>query len=180
MKTENNIKYVRRQIAMFAEDGTNIIDATCGNGNDSLYLATAYPNAKIVGFDIQEQAIANSNKRCHGHDNVQFILDSHANVSKYVSDNVSMAIFNLGYLPHADQNLTTKADSTIAAIEQIMNLLNPGGAIILTMYRGATNIEETTQLLDYVKTINKDFFIVSMYDLINLSGNPFNVIIERK
>lgn len=180
MKTENNIKYVRRQIELFAEAHSNIIDATCGNGNDSLYLATKYPNSKIYGFDIQQLAIENSQKRCRGLDNVKFIKDSHANIDLYVEDNISLAIFNLGYLPHADPSITTTSAATITAINKIMERLNHGGAIIITLYRGETNLSETAEVLEYLKQINKDIYIVSMYDLINLSGNPFNVIIERK
>lgn len=180
MKTENNINYTRRNIKMFAANKTNIIDATCGNGNDSLYLAEQYPSCKIIGFDIQKLAIDNSTNRCQHLNNVEFILDSHANVDQYVADNVSLAIFNLGYLPRADVTITTRAESTITAIEKILPILNSGGAIIITLYRGATNLAETELVVEYLRTINKDFYIVSMYDLINLNGNPFNVIIERK
>lgn len=180
MKTENNIRYVRRQIAMFADDNSVIIDATCGNGNDSLYLAERYPNSKIIGFDVQQQAIDNSKKRCAHCANTEFILDSHSNLDQYVSEPVSLAIFNLGYLPHADITITTLATSTISAIEKLLGLLTPGGAIIITLYRGESNLVETDIVLKFLRTINKDFYIVSMYDLINLNGNPFNVIIERK
>ncbi len=180
MKTENNVKYVRRQIEMFATNKSTIIDATCGNGNDSLFLAEKYPASKIIGFDVQKQAIDNSTERCSHLDNVEFILDSHANVDKYVTSDVSLAIFNLGYLPRADITITTLAESTITAINKILDILNPGGAIVITLYRGETNLSETEQVLEYLRTINKDFYIVSMYDLINLNGNPFNVIIERK
>lgn len=180
MKTENNIKYVHRQIELFAKNDTTIIDATCGNGNDSLYLAQKYPKSQIIGFDIQQQAITNSQKRCANCPNVKFILDSHSNVDKYVMGNVSLAIFNLGYLPRADQTITTLAESTICAIEKILDLLIVGGAVVITLYRGQSNLAETEKVLAYLRTINKDFYIVSMYDLINLSGNPFNVIIERK
>lgn len=180
MKIENNINFTRRHIKLFASDQSVIIDATCGNGNDSLFLAQNYPNAQIVGFDIQPLAIENSQKRCSEYSNAQFILDSHANVDKYVKGDVSLAIFNLGYLPHADVTITTRADSTIAAIEKIIGLLNEAGAIIITLYRGATNIAETEKVMEYLQTINKDLYIVAMYDLINLNGNPFNVIIERK
>lgn len=180
MKTENNIKYVRRHIELFAKKGTTIVDATCGNGNDSLYLAEKYPDAKVLGFDVQEQAIVNSKKRCEHCSNIEFILDSHSNVDKYVKADVSLAIFNLGYLPHADITITTLADSTICAIEKLLTLLTEGGGIIITLYRGESNIAETGQVLEYLRTINKDLYIVSMYDLINLNGNPFNVIIERK
>lgn len=180
MKTENNIRYVRRHIEMFGQSNTTIIDATCGNGNDSLYLAEKFPNSKIIGFDIQKLAIDNSYARCSHLSNVEFILDSHSNIDKYVEANISLAVFNLGYLPHSDITITTLADSTISAIEKILNRLNKGGAIIITLYRGLSNAEETEIVLNYLQTINKDFYIVSMYDLINLNGNPFNVIIERK
>lgn len=180
MKTENNINYIRRNIKLFATANSNIIDATCGNGNDSLYLGSHYPSCQIYGFDIQEQAIENSKQRCADLSNTNFILDSHANLLDYVSDNVSLAIFNLGYLPRADETVTTLATSTIAAIEAIMSILNPGGAIIITLYRGDSNLAETEQVLKYLTEICKDHYIVSMYDLINLQANPFNVIIERK
>lgn len=180
MKTENNVRYIHRQISIFAEDNTNMIDGTCGNGNDTLYLANKYPNSTIIGFDIQQQAIENTNKRCENCTNVELHLDSHANVKKYVNDNVSLAIFNLGYLPRADETVTTLASSTITAINEILTILNEGGAIVITLYRGESNLAETEEVLKYLKTIDKDFFIVSMYDLINLKNNPFNVIIERK
>lgn len=180
MKTENNVRYIHRQINIFAKDNTNIIDGTCGNGNDTLYLANKYPNSTIIGFDIQQQAIDNTRDRCKDNTNVELHLDSHANVKDYVKDNVSLAIFNLGYLPRADETVTTLASSTIAAISEILSMLNEGSAIVITLYRGETNLAETEEVLKYLKTIDKDFFIVSMYDLINLKNNPFNVIIERK
>lgn len=180
MKTDNNINYVRKQIELFAKDGTNIVDATCGNGNDSLYLATKYPNSKIYAFDIQEKAIERAKEKCINCNNIEYICDSHANIKSYAIDQVSLAIFNLGYLPNADETITTEADETIKAIANILELLSSGGAIVITLYRGKTNLQETEQVMNYLRTINKDFFIVSMYDLINLNGNPFNVIIERK
>lgn len=180
MKTENNINYIRRNIEMFATPHTNIVDATCGNGNDSLYLAKMYPSCEIIGFDIQSLAIANSEKRCKEHKNCKFIQDSHANIDKYMSSNISLAIFNLGYLPHAEKKITTEASSTIQAINKILSMLNKNGGIIITLYRGVSNKRETEAVDSFLRTLNKDIYIVSMYDLINLNGNPYNVIIERK
>ncbi len=180
MKTENNIKYIHRQIKVFAVDGIAIVDATCGNGNDTLHLASNYPNSQIYAFDVQPQAIANSKKRCRHLDNIEYILDSHSNIQNYLNEPLALAIFNLGYLPHAKDPLTTKAETTIKAIKQMLPLLITGGAIIITLYRGASNIGETKAVYEYLKTIDKNKFIVSQYDLINLKGNPFNVIIECK
>ncbi len=180
MKTENNIRYIRRQIELFCQNGDFIIDATAGNGNDTLYLAEKFPCSLVTCFDIQEQAINKTKERCNHLSNVQYVLDSHANVDQYVAEGVGLAIFNLGYLPNADETITTLADSTISSIEKILKMLKQGGAIIVTLYRGENNIAETEVVLDYLKKINKDFYIVSSYDLINLTGNPFNVVIERK
>lgn len=180
MKTENNIRYIRRQIEMFCNNGDFIIDATAGNGNDTLYLAEKFPCSIVTAFDIQEQAIVKTKERCAHLSNVQYALDSHTNVDKYASVGVGLAIFNLGYLPNADKNITTRADSTIEAITKILPMLKEGGAVVITLYRGETNLAETEIVMEYLRTINKDFYIVSMYDLINLKGNPFNVIIERK
>lgn len=180
MITENNVRYVRRQIEMFCKNGDFIIDATAGNGNDTLYLAEKFPCSIVTAFDVQEQAIENTKKRCAHLNNVQYVLDSHANVDLYASEGVGLAIFNLGYLPNADKSITTRADSTIESVTKILPMLKVGGAIVITLYRGETNLAETELVMEYLRTINKDFYIVSMYDLINLKGNPFNVIIERK
>lgn len=180
MKTDNNVRYIHRQIELFAIDGKIIVDATCGNGNDTLYLASKYPNSKVYGFDIQSQAINKTKERCAHLENVILIEDSHANVSTHINDEVNLAIFNLGYLPNADKYITTRAESTIAAIEALQLMMVSGSAIIITLYRGETNLAETKIVHEYLKTINKDFFIVSQYDLINLTGNPYNVIIECK
>lgn len=180
MITENNVRYVRRQIEMFCKNGDFIIDATAGNGNDTLYLAEKFPCSIVTAFDVQKQAIENTKKRCAHLNNVQYVLDSHANVDQYASKGVGLAIFNLGYLPNADKSITTRADSTIESVTKILPMLKAGGAIVITLYRGETNVAETELVMEYLRTINKDFYIVSMYDLINLKGNPFNVIIERK
>ncbi len=180
MKLENNINFIRRHINMYSEDNTILIDATCGNGNDTRYLAEKYPRSRVYAFDIQKQAIDNSVVKCNNLQNIEFINDSHANIDKYISRNVSLAIFNLGYLPRGDVSITTMSSSTIEAIDKILTRLNVGGAIIITLYRGEKNQDETKEVLEYVKLLNKDFFIVSLYDLINLNNNPFNIIIEKK
>ncbi len=180
MKMENNINYVHRNIKLYGLNNTNIIDATCGNGNDTLYLSTLFPKANIYSFDIQSIAIESAKIKCRENNNIQFILDSHENINKYVNDNLSLVVFNLGYLPRGNSKITTIASSTIKALNVAMNLLNNGGAIVITLYRGDENIEETVKVLDFLEKINKDFYIVSKYDLINLNNNPFNIVIEKK
>ena len=85
------------------EDGI-FIDATAGNGHDTLFMAQHIEKgSKILAFDIQEKAILQTRQLLQNHDfehKVTFILDSHAQISNYLDDQdlVRLAIFNLGYL----------------------------------------------------------------------------------
>jgi len=54
-----------------------VVDATMGNGHDSLFLAQLAK--KVYAFDIQEQAVEKTRQRLAeaGLDNAQLILDGH-------------------------------------------------------------------------------------------------------
>src|SRR5690606_36190027 len=90
------------------EQGELVIDATCGSGNDTIFLSELVGTAgQVLAFDIQEQAIAVTGETLNdrGIENVSLIHDSHANIEKYMpkerSHTIGGAIFNLGYLPRS-------------------------------------------------------------------------------
>ena len=96
-------RFIREQV----KPGDLCIDATMGNGNDTLLLSTlCKENGQVLAFDIQEMALTNTRKRlqCAGApENYQLILDSHINMGSYASPgSVSCIVFNLGYLPGDD------------------------------------------------------------------------------
>ena len=100
------------------EANSIIVDATAGNGNDTLKLARLVGNeGKIYAFDIQKSAIEKTrelllNEGLYGN-NVELIEDSHSNVDLHVKENIDFAIMNLGYLPGGDKSIFTKSESTI-------------------------------------------------------------------
>ena len=49
---------------------------------------------------------------------------------------IDAAIFNLGYLPKGDKSVVTKPQTTIAAIEDIFQILSKEGIIVLVIYHG--------------------------------------------
>lgn len=73
------------------------IDATLGNGHDSLFLSSLFN--KIYAFDIQELAIKRSKKRLENIDNIDIILDSYINFDNYIFEKVDLILYNLGFLP---------------------------------------------------------------------------------
>ena len=83
-----------------------VVDATMGNGHDTLFLAKLAK--QVFAFDIQEQAFEKTQERLHqaGLENASLILQGHETVDQYVSE-VKVAIFNLGYLPSADKSVIT-------------------------------------------------------------------------
>jgi methylase of polypeptide subunit release factors len=146
------------------------IDATVGNGNDTLYLSD---RCKFVyGFDVQETAINNTKEKLTK-DNVKLILDGHEKIMDYVKEDIDIAVFNLGYLPKGDKSLITKKDTTITAIESSMELLKKGGIILIAAYYGHDGgLEEKNAVEEYITDINEKEFAVSKYNLLNRSNNP--------
>lgn len=164
------------------------IDATLGNGHDSLYLMQ-HPDFKgsLLAFDIQEQALETSQAKINQINTTakthQFILDSHANIEQYLENDAQIhgAIFNLGYLPKGDHSITTRADSTMEALEKMQRYLVKGGKIIVVVYPGHPEGQiEKERLLQELPSWPQTFFQVLQYQFINQANNPpFVLIIER-
>ncbi|MDD3923680.1 MAG: class I SAM-dependent methyltransferase [Erysipelotrichaceae bacterium] len=110
------------------------IDATIGNGNDTYFLAKHFQ--KVYGFDIQDQALINTNRMVKDLNNVILIKDSHQFMSDHIKEKVDLIIFNLGYLPNGDPSITTQAPSTIAAIKDACSLLKTHASLMITFYIG--------------------------------------------
>ncbi len=78
MQMNNYSKYLISQAVCL---GDTVVDATAGNGNDTLYLANLVgATGRVYSFDIQAQAIENTAALLAKHDNVTLIHDGHQNV----------------------------------------------------------------------------------------------------
>ncbi len=132
------------------------IDATVGNGNDTLYLCNLVKNGMVFGFDIQKQALSKTEQLLIENkltDNYKLFHAPHENMLDYLNDyigKISSVIFNLGYLPGGDKTITTKAESTNTAIESALLLLKkPGGIILIVIYPHDEGKKEEALILKY-------------------------------
>ncbi|WP_163536614.1 class I SAM-dependent methyltransferase [Gracilibacillus sp. YIM 98692] len=178
------IPYAHTILREVVDKGEIVIDATCGNGHDTLFLSQLVGHTgKVFGFDIQEQAINQTKNHLQHHQchNVQLILDGHEQVKHYVSEEIAGAIFNLGYLPKGDHSIITKPKATIQAIQALITLLKKKGRIVLVVYHGHTGgAEEKQALLDYCTQLDQQYFQVLQYQFINQVNNPpFILAIEK-
>lgn len=122
--------------------GDIAIDATVGNGHDTRFLAELVGETGLVyGFDVQPEAIAGTERALAdaGIANVTLLLADHASMAKMLADvrgRVGAVMFNLGYLPGGDKALTTRAETSVRAIDGARTLLRPGGVLTVLAYRG--------------------------------------------
>lgn len=115
------------------------IDATAGNGHDTLFLARY--SHKVYAFDIQKTALDVTRMRLekspYAH-KVELIHAGHESMHQYIPSNekIDVIIFNLGYLPHSDKSIVTQKNSTLSALNHALNLLSPRGIISILAYPG--------------------------------------------
>ncbi len=124
----------------FVHDGHTAVDATCGNGHDTLLLARLVgDNGSVFGFDIQQQAMVETGRRLAeaklSH-RAKLLLAGHERLAEHVTGPVQVVLFNLGYLPGGDRTIITLPETTVTALEQSLHLLAPGGTILVTIYPG--------------------------------------------
>lgn len=144
MFVSHTITFVKAIVELALSPGDTAIDATVGNGIDTVFLSKAVgPSGRVFGFDIQERALNKTRKRLADRkapDNTTLFLAGHERMTEMIPRNVhgqvAAAMFNLGYLPGGDETVITRAATTCAAIDAALPLLRQGGLISLTMYTG--------------------------------------------
>ncbi len=121
-------------------EGDVAVDATAGNGGDTVFLAEVVgATGRVFAFDIQAAAIASAGEKVGAAglaDRVAFVHASHSEISNHVAPGAGAIMFNLGYLPGGDRSVVTRIDTTLAALRASLPLLRPGGILSVVAYPG--------------------------------------------
>ena len=117
------------------------LDATCGNGHDTQFLCTlAGPAGHVLGLDIQQQAVDNTNARltAEGYGAVgRAVLHDHARLAELVQPGTAdCVLFNFGWLPGAEHDVHSTADGSGPALRAALEALRPGGVLAAVLYSG--------------------------------------------
>jgi hypothetical protein len=171
------LEYVKLMVEKYQNSDALAIDMTLGNGNDTLLLTQYFKF--VYAFDIQEQAIINSETLLKERNNYQLILDSHEHVDLYVKEKVGLIIYNLGYLPQSDKLITTQADSTLISISKGLDLLNKDSLMIIVVYSGHDD-NEAEAVDNYIKKLNPKLYHISLYKIISAKKAPNVYCINKK
>ena len=175
--------------SQYAFEGSIIIDATCGNGHDTLTLAKTKPS-KLYGFDIQQNAVVATKSLLSNegfesdikNGTISIICDSHSNMHQYISDQVNVIMFNLGYLPGGDKSIVTESSQTIDAINTSLDLLAVDGVLCITMYSGHDEGKrEKEMLLKLGEDLDSRIYHTAYINFLNQQNNPPEILlITRK
>ncbi len=164
-------------LSRVVKSGDFCIDATAGKGRDTELLCRLVgENGKVLAFDIQKEAIIQTQERLQkaGLHNFETILDSHSNMLNYANtESVDCIVFNFGRLPNGNPNIFTTEQTSIPAIEAGLLLLKTGGVMSLSIYYGGTNgYSERDSLLKYLKSLDDKKYSVLLSSWHNRPNDP--------
>lgn len=165
-----------------------MVDATVGNGHDTVYLAKLVgPKGQVYGFDIQKVAIQQTTQALTAaklNQQVTLTKAGHETVANVLPADrqVKCAVFNLGYLPGGDKAIITQSTTTLTAITALEARLATNGLIILMVYVGHPGGRAEAQAIAaHVKQLDQHDFQVLQYGFINqVHQPPYLIAIQKR
>lgn len=170
--------------------GDTAVDATVGNGHDTLFLADLVgSNGRVYGFDVQAVALERAAQRLEEagvQDRVHLIQQGHEHMAETVPvearDSLRAVMFNLGYLPGSDRSRITEPSTTISALQAAADLVQPGGVITVVVYSGHEGGTEEAEAVEaWSNALDQRAFRALSYRFVNRRNDPPRLIaVEKK
>ncbi|MEK4885719.1 class I SAM-dependent methyltransferase [Bacillus sp. FSL W8-0223] len=190
MILEGILPYARTLLEKAVTPGDAVVDATMGNGHDTVFLANLVgEKGTVFAFDVQTEALKKTKERLEQHqltDRVVLYHRGHEELIRTIPEKfhgkITAAIFNLGYLPGSDKSIVTKPKTTKEAVEQLLEIMAPGGVIVLVVYHGhEEGKREKDELCSFVRSIDQSIAHVLLYQFINqINDPPFIIALEKR
>lgn len=165
--------------------GDCVVDATAGNGHDTVFLAEAVGNeGRVIAIDIQAEAIESTQQRLiesRLENRVELHQASHEDIGHFVAvGSVSVIVFNLGYLPGSDRALITRSETTLKALAASVLALKKGGVLAVVCYPDHVGgDDESARVLDFLGGLKN--FRLAKYELLSTHRpSPFLLIAWKK
>lgn len=170
--------------------GDSVIDATCGAGHDTAVLARLAltdVSGALHAFDVQQSAILATKRRLQDTlpsqvlERVHVHQQSHATFPASISPNsVRLIVYNLGYLPGANKDLTTSVSSTLQSLASALPLLQDGGCVSVTAYPGhAEGARERDAILEFTTHLDPTVWSCCQHVWLNRRAAPTLILIQR-
>ncbi|KAK0598237.1 hypothetical protein LWI29_032804 [Acer saccharum] len=173
--------------------GDAVVDATCGNGYDTLAMlklvADESCTGRVYGLDVQGEALVNSSSLLDETVNqaekqlVKLFNICHSKIEEVVPKDTSVRLvaFNLGYLPGGDKTVITKSETTLLALEAAERILIQGGLISMVVYVGHPGGREELETVEaFSSRLPVDQWICCKFQMLNRPLAPVLVFLFKR
>ncbi len=164
-------------------EGDIVVDATCGNGNDTLFLSRLTgPRGLVFAVDLDEEAVEVTKAFAGRIPQLRATVLNHREIGELledegIEDDVKAFMFNLGYRPGTTHELKTSARDTVLALQGAVAHLAPGGLITVCLYPHSP--EEINAVLNFSEELSGEYsaFLIKR---INRKDPPELLVITRE
>ena len=165
--------------------GARAVDATMGNGHDTLWLCSLVgETGRVYAFDVQPSAVENTRLRLEEHGcapRATLICRGHQHMAEYVDQPVDAVVFNLGWLPGGEKGITTRCETTLEAVAAAAALLKPGGLMTICIYPGhPEGARERDALLEWARGMDPKAYDVLLKAYLNQPNQPPLMLVLRR
>ncbi len=189
MIANNILSFAKCILCEVLESGSIAVDATVGNGYDTVFLSRQVGvDGRVFGFDIQEEAVKQTEQRLNEEcmpENWTLFHDGHENMLKCIPEEfyarVNVVMFNLGFLPGSDKTIITETATTLKAIQSSLELLAVGGVVSIAIYAGHPGgAEEDEAVRDFCSSLDYHSYRIIQSEMINKPGFPIRMLFISK
>lgn len=189
MIANNILSFAKSVLCEVLEPGCIAVDATVGNGYDTVFLARqAGLGGQVFGFDIQEEAVRQTEQRLNEecmpqnwtifHSGHERMLDQ---IPEEFHGRVNAVMFNLGFLPGSDKTVITRSETTLVAIKAALQILARGGVVCIAIYAGHPGgDEEDRAVRDFCSGLDYHTYRVIQSEMVNKPGHPIRMLFVTK
>ncbi|CAL5402509.1 unnamed protein product [Camellia sinensis] len=186
------------------QKGDTVIDATCGNGYDTLAMVKMVADkthcGHVYAMDVQKVALENvsslldesltsyevpllSNFLLVQKGLVELFAICHSKMEEVVPNGVPvrLVVFNLGYLPGGDKALITRSETTLQALEAAKRMLASGGLISIVVYVGHPGGREEYEAVQaFASGLPVENWICCKLQMLNRPLAPILVLVLKR
>ncbi|HEV3269552.1 MAG TPA: class I SAM-dependent methyltransferase [Candidatus Rhabdochlamydia sp.] len=183
----SHLELARFYWKMVLQPGDWAIDATCGNGKDTLQLGKLSLGG-IIGLDKQQIAIENTSTLLKNHlqeeqyRKIHLFCASHIHFPDLAHKHpIRLIIYNLGYLPGSNKKITTITEDTLKSLKIALELIIPGGLITFLCYPGhAEGAKEQIFLVQKAQELSSAQYVICHHTWPNKHASASLLLIQKK
>jgi SAM-dependent methyltransferase len=189
MSLHSVLEFAHTVVSTTLQSGDVAVDATVGNGHDTLALVQEVGlDGQVYGFDVQQEAIEETQRHLDKHkcgEQVELLHAGHEDMEQHLPADVQgeagAVMFNLGYLPGSSSELTTTPSTTLPALRSTLRLLRPGGVVTVVLYTGHEGGAEEAQAVDaWAADLPQDRYRALSYRFVNQKNDPPRLVVVEK